>query len=55
MYGTTKYDGVNRMNVEKLERVIRVLVDELEAIAKKMGMYHLVKPLVEKVRKELDA
>jgi len=43
------------MNVEKLERVIRVLVSELESMAKKMGVYHLVKPLVEKVRKELDS
>lgn len=39
--------------LEKLERIVKILIEEIKIIAKKMGVYMLVKNLIEKLEKEL--
>lgn len=40
--------------LEKLERIIKILVEGLKETAKKANVYFLVKPMIEKLEKELN-
>ena len=37
-----------------LEKMFRILIEEVKVLSKKMGIYVLVKPLIEKLEKELE-
>jgi len=40
--------------LEKLERILKILVTGLKETAKKANVYFLIKPLVESLEKELN-